>query len=233
MRTLGIDLSSMPKGTSACCITWEPDRAVAAPPVSGCTDESLDTLIGEADAIGIDAPLGWPAAFAKAVAAWTLAKWDDKVRDQLRFRETDLYVRKPPFGLSPLSVSTDRIAPPAMRAMALLRRHAVTDRSGGGRFFEVYPAGSLKVWKLPSTGYKDAKEDLAARQKILRSLRGQLPWLEVPADYAATSDNLDSLVASLTVRAASQGQTHRPTDKLLPFAREEGWIHLPKALPTL
>jgi hypothetical protein len=102
VKTLGIDLSSMPKGTSACCINREPDRAVAAPPLSGCTDESLDALIGEADAIGIDAPLGWPVEFAKAGAAWTAAEWSEDLRDRLRFRKTDLYVQEPPFDPSPL-----------------------------------------------------------------------------------------------------------------------------------
>jgi len=42
-----------------------------------------------------------------------------------------------------LSVSTDRIALPAMRAMALLHRHGEADKSGDGKFFQVYPAGSL------------------------------------------------------------------------------------------
>ncbi len=99
----------MPKGTSACCITWEFDRVVAAPPVSGCTDESLDALVGKADAIGIDAPSGWPEEFAKAVTAWTAAEWSEDLRDRLRFRKTDLYVQEPPFDPSPLRAWHHRI----------------------------------------------------------------------------------------------------------------------------
>lgn len=223
----------MRKGTSACCITWESGWAVVSPPESRCKDDDLDTLIAKADFIGIDAPLGWPKEFAKAVADWTSKEWNETFRDRLRFRETDLHVQKPPFNLKPLSVSTDLISLPAMRAMALLRRHGVTDRSGDGQFFEVYPAGSLKVWGLPSSTYKDPRDGFPKRREILRLLRRKLPWLEIPSDYAETGDNLDSLIASLTVRATVQGQTHLPTPEQLPLARVEGWIHLPKGLPTL
>jgi len=96
----------MPGGTSAYCITWKFDRAVAALPVSGSTDESLNALVGKADAIGIDAPLDWPEEFAKAVTPWTAAEWNEDLRDRLRFRKTDLYVQEPPLDLSPLRLGT-------------------------------------------------------------------------------------------------------------------------------
>jgi hypothetical protein len=44
----------------------------------------------------------------------------------------------------PLSVASDRIALPAMRAMALLRRHGVTDRSGDGRFLRYIRPGAWR-----------------------------------------------------------------------------------------
>jgi hypothetical protein len=42
--------------------------------------------------------------------------------------------------------------------MSLLKKHGVTDRSGDGRFFEVYPAASLRAWAMTSRGYKEAKK---------------------------------------------------------------------------
>jgi hypothetical protein len=45
---------------------------------------------------------------------------------------------------------------------------------------------------------------------ILRSLRRELPWLEMPDSYAENTDALDSLIASQTARAAAQSLTHRP-----------------------
>jgi predicted nuclease with RNAse H fold len=234
MKTLGIDLSSMPPGTAACLITWEKGRAVAGPAKLGCDDGQLDALIKEADVIGIDAPLGWPAPFVAAVGEWTLTEWNEVIRDGLSLRETDRQVRRQSC-VRPLSVSADRIALPAMRAMALLKRHGVIDRSGDGRFFEVYPAGSLAIWKLtPKESYKkNTVESRAARRDILRALRRQLPWLEVPDSYADDADGLDSLIASLTTRTAAQGLTQRPeSGTQANLARQEGWIHLPSGWPT-
>ena len=89
MITLGIDLSSMPKDTAACCITWNRERAEVKSPVVHCTDEKLDALIAEADVIGIDAPFGWPDDFVAAVASWTSDSWSSKGCDRFQYRETD------------------------------------------------------------------------------------------------------------------------------------------------
>jgi predicted nuclease with RNAse H fold len=223
----------MPEGTAICQIVWTPNRARVVPPRIGCDDALLDHLIKSADAVGIDAPFGWPQRFVEAVASWTAVDWSAEGRNQLRFRETDFEVRKIT-GRWPLSVSTDRIALPAMRAMALLHRHGVTDRSGHGKFFEVYPAGSLKCWGLRSRGYKKMDDEcLAYRREILSALRQQLPWLTLPDTYAESSDSLDALVASLTARAAMQGLTDKPKPDQLEVARREGWIHLPTEWPRL
>jgi predicted nuclease with RNAse H fold len=233
MITLGIDLSSMPEGTAACSITWQNRQALAAPPALRCTDDKLDSLISEADVIGIDAPFGWPEDFIAAVANWTADVWSPEGRDRFQFRETDRAVREQ-LKRWPLSVSTDRIALPAMRAMALLHRHGVTDRSADGRFFEVYPAGSLYAWKLRSRGYKKIDVECAGlRVEILQELRANLSWLEVADSYADSSDSLDALVAALTARTATQGLTIRPSSTQIASAQREGWIHLPTEWPRL
>jgi predicted nuclease with RNAse H fold len=72
--TLGIDMSSQPKGTAACAVTWEVDRAVTVTPCLGCDDEMLSEMIAKSDAVGIDAPFGWPAEFAVAVGAGALPR---------------------------------------------------------------------------------------------------------------------------------------------------------------
>jgi predicted nuclease with RNAse H fold len=202
-------------------------------PALKCSDDDLDKLIAKADVVGIDAPFGWPRAFAEAVADWTGTTWGRDERIRLQYRATDLLVQEET-GIWPLSVSTDRIALPAMRAMALLQRHKVKDRSGDGKFFEVYPAASLKRWQLPCRKYKQIDEPCSiARVDILKKLRRKLPWLEVPDEYANTSDALDSLIASLTAWAAAQGLTLLPKRTQASVARREGWIHLPTALPQL
>jgi len=98
-----------------------------------CDDRQLYKLIDRADVVGIDAPFGWPKAFVEAVLGWKEISWSSENRNRLQFRATDLFVREM-LGIWPLSVSTDRIALPAMRANALLTRYNVKDRSGDGRF---------------------------------------------------------------------------------------------------
>ncbi len=232
MITLGIDLSSQPDDTAACMIDWHADgRAVARVALLQCDDATLDGLIREADAIGIDAPFGWPEAFVDAVCQWNATTWDDHAfQKNLRLRLTDQFVRATT-RLTPLSVSTDRIALPAMRAMALLARHGVTDRSGDGRFFEVYPAGSLKQWDLDHQKYKK-KENLPKRRGLLAQLRAALPRLNVGDAYADTDHAFDALIASLTTRAAATGKTLEVPADQRGVASSEGWIHLPVAWPV-
>lgn len=232
MTTLGIDLSSQSRDTAACVVEWRDGAATASPAKIGCSDSELDRLIAGANAIGIDAPFGWPAAFEAAVAQWTAQSWTNDLRDKLRFRGTDRFVQERT-GLWPLSVSSDRIALPAMRAMALLRRHNVTDRSGDGRFFEVYPAGSLRSWKLTHNRYKGSDpENVAVRKRVLFELRVAIPCLSVADDLASSDHGFDALVAALSARVAAQGMSVRPADeRQRSAARTEGWIHLPGAFP--
>jgi len=232
MITLGIDLSSQPKDTAACLVDWHAaGRITVREAVHQCDDAALDGLIRRADAVGIDAPLGWPEAFVAAVGGWTATTWDNReFQKSLRLRLTDIEVHAQT-KLTPLSVSTDRIGLPAMRAMALLSRHGVTDRSGGGgRFFEVYPAGSLKQWGMRCRGYKGSdKTALATRRTLLAELRKAIPALEVDDACAQTDHVFDALIASLTARAAAQGKTLRPPPERYAIVRREGWIHLPMA----
>ena len=233
INTLGIDMASRPKTTAACTVTWKTGRAIASPPIVNCDDEKLDELITGADAVGIDAPFGWPAEFTKAVAAWNFTSWNDNLRKRLCFRETDWQIQED-LGFWPLSVSSDRIALPAMRTFSLLHRHKVEDRSGDGKFFEVYPAGSLRKWDLPFRNYKkDSPEQKQTRKEILVGLQEALPWLEIPDACATTSHALDALVASLTVRAAMQNRTTHPTPEQTALAKKEGWIHIPISFPKI
>ena len=224
MRVLGIDLSSREKGTSACVIDYVGKTGRCSQPKEQCSDAEIDTLIADSDAVGIDAPLGWPDKFRKAVSDWKSESWSPEIRDELRFRLTDRIVRDR-IGRWPLSVSSDLIALPAMRAMALLKRHNGQDKSGGdGRFYEVYPAGSLRIWGIYKSGYKKSME---VRSRLLSNLRARFPIIQFPDAYADTDDNLDSLVAAITVEQAVRGRTLTPTASQLGLAIIEGWIHLP------
>jgi hypothetical protein len=87
---------------------------------------------------------------------------------------------------------------------------------------------------LTRRGYKKNTPDhKEARESILGGLREKMPWLVVPDACATTGDGIDALIASLTARAATQGRTLRATPEKAPYARCEGWIHLPTGLPGL
>ena len=236
MVTLGVDLASQPKRTGICLIRWDRGSARVETLSLGATDADLYELFRSADKIGIDAPFGWPAPFTRAIAAYSAETvWPSTDVPRLRFRRTDEVAREK-LGRWPLSVSTDLIAVTAMRAVRLLAETAATgqaiDRSGGGRFVEVYPAAALHVWGFPSRGYKRTK-GAAVRARLVSDLAEQTTdWLtlseEDRAGCTASDDRLDALVAALVARAAAIGRCEPipPADQEL--AREEGWIALPQ-----
>ena len=237
MVTLGVDLASQPKRTATCLLRWDRGSARVEALSMGATDSDLRELFGCADKIGIDAPFGWPVPFARAVAKYSASTvWPSAEVRQLRFRRTDKVVWEK-LGWWPLSVSSDLIAVPAMRAVRLLAETAATgetiDRSGGGRFVEVYPAAALSVWEFPSRGYKGAKGS-AVRDRLVSDLAERTAdWLALSRkDWArcrASDDMLDALVAALVARAVhiDRCEPIPPGDHAL--ATEEGWIALPRS----
>jgi hypothetical protein len=184
-------------------------------------------LASTADKVAIDVPFGWPAAFVLAVSAHHAQQaWPQAQSADLRLRQTDLVVWKA-IGKQPLSVSTDKIGIPALRMAALMVRLAQAggpiDRTGAGRFVEVYPAATLRRW-----GIADTKKDTA---ELLQTLLAHAPWLKMTESSrelcAANRDACDALVASLTARAAAVGVCDLIPEEHRRRAEIEGWIALP------
>lgn len=246
MRTVGIDLSAQPAGTAVCAIDWTGATANLRHVTVGADDEQLLQECEGADKVGIDCPFGWPEAFVKAVRehhaldAWPQQGQDpEEFRRRLRFRATDRHVKKHS-GVTPLSVSTDRIGVTAMRCAFLLTRFAegreTVDRTGRGRVVEVYPAAALKVWNMARSGYKlpnpAGRTKLAALfdDLVQRELR-DISVGAADAERCRTNhDAFDALVSALVARAAGLSLTVSPqTDEQRRAAATEGWIHLPRA----
>ncbi len=254
--TLGIDLSSQPASTAVCVVAWASGRATvralwrgADPAGAPLTDATLVALMrGEVDGlptpakVAIDAPLGWPVDFVRAVGdpgRWPVAI--DAPRGRLERRATDAWIHAQT-GKLPLSVSTDRIAYPAMRAAGLLAHYErVTgepvDRAGGvGRVCEAYPDPSIRrlgLWPPdvgPRASYKGAAH--AVRAAIVARLGELAPWLALAeADRRGCvelDDCLDALICALAARAAQLGLTADPPAELAQEAATEGWIRLPE-----
>jgi predicted nuclease with RNAse H fold len=242
MITLGIDLASRDANTASCLVDWAHGRARVRLPCCPQTDEELITAILGADVTGIDIPFGWPDAFVRAVTAYRAGEaWPDVAPADLCYRETDRHLetalRAQGIKRRPLSVASDRIAIPAMRAARLLGKLAdrgvPVDRAGGGRLYEAYPAAALAVWGLPSRGYKDAK-GAAVRESLVAQLQQRTHgWLRldllVEKACRASDHELDALIAALIARAAALGLCTPPPPALAEIASREGWIYVPAA----
>lgn len=230
--TLGVDLAAQPKNTAYCLIEWVKPKARLRELRCGADDAILLEMFGRSDKIGIDAPFGWPTAFATAVYAHQHQNvWPTVCTTSLRYRVTDHIVRER-INRWPLSVSSDLIGVTAMRAARLLSESGQIDRSGRGRFVEVYPAAALYIWGFPSTGYKKKPGEEKRRVVTHRLITVTKPWLDWPVDAKQacekSDDALDAIVAALVARAAATNQIEPVPQKHMAVAKREGWIALPR-----
>lgn len=237
-------------------VTPDGASANASLPANGfvADDRELVELVDRTTVVGLDSPLGWPDDFVAAVTAHRLsARWPtfehrstDRIRESLRHRTTDLFVRSLDLGSTPLSVSSDLIGVVAMRGAWLQsawaqRWGALESRDGSGRLVETYPAAALRAWgflarrgvRYKGGGSHGARESQREeRTRIIDAIEAQSEtWLHVtPAlhDAAIASDHeLDALVSALVALAARAGATHPVPLESKEAARREGWIHVP------
>jgi hypothetical protein len=239
MITAGVDLSSQALRTACCVVEWADHRATLTDLSLGVVDGTITELIGHVDKLGIDVPLGWPIAFAEAVMEHSLTggwpvEYSHADTSALRLRRTDLWLWRSLGSSPPLSVSTDRIALPAMRAASLLA--SLPDRvalDGSGVVVEAYPAAALRRWGHRSRGYKGTTNAEARHGLVTGFLAATEPWLQVTDQQAdrclASDDAFDALVAALVARAAALALVEPVPEEDRPAARREGWIVVPLA----
>lgn len=244
MITAGVDLSSQVAHTASCVIDWSDGRGTVTGLSLAVGDTCIVQLVGEVDKLGIDVPLGWPIAFAEAVAQHSQnGRWPSDYSHAdttaLRLRRTDLWAWKQLGFPPPLSVSTDRIALPAMRAASLLS--GLPDRTaldGSGVVTEVYPAAALRRWGHPSRGYK-GKSNSEARRTLVQGFLARAEWLHVNDEQLnrclSSDDAFDALIAALVARAAALGLVEAIPEEDRVAATREGWIAIPitGSLPKL
>lgn len=241
MITGGVDLAADPKRTALCAINWESGTIeLSDGPVD---DAAIVALAHRASLSGWDVPLGWPDAFVAAIGEHHqgpevgrgVAIADPEARRLMRYRLTDRrFAERSDPARWPLSVSTDLIGVPALRAAALQRRLVeeglIVDRSGiEGAVAETYPAGALAAWGWPSRGYKGVagqklRVDLVAR--FVAALPALSFGTDVREAMVGSDDRLDSLICALVARAVATGRGTLPPEADLPVARREGWIHV-------
>ncbi|MGB7979340.1 MAG: DUF429 domain-containing protein [Candidatus Nanopelagicales bacterium] len=240
MITVGVDLSAQADGTGLAVLGWSESGAVRVTALRvGVGDHALIEAMATADKVGVDCPFGWPEAFVDLVLAHRArnlaapASSGREWRRGLALRETDRVVHART-GLTPLSVSADRIGHAAMRWAAIAARLAATGvdtrRDGSELLAEVYPAAALKVWGLTHRGYKRAA-NVAARGALVEALCVAAPWLDL-GDFELlvrqSDDALDAVLCALVARAVAIGATSPPAGPgAIAAAGTEGWIHVP------
>lgn len=238
MRTAGVDLAAQPAHTGLCIVEWGPTPRCIELRL-GVGDEEIAAAAAASEKCGIDAPFGYPVAFAEFVAGHDAL--DPGARpgidtEPFRLRATDMWVWRH-HGPRPLSVSTDLIGVTALRCARLQlivaeETGSTVDRTGRGRLAEVYPAAALAAWRLPATGYKrrtgDSRAllaDLAARVVT----RFGVELTDAHRTLLRTVDDaFDALVSAVVAHEILAGRTAGPPVELEQAARHEGWIHVPR-----
>ncbi|MEU0565065.1 DUF429 domain-containing protein [Nonomuraea sp. NPDC005983] len=241
MLTVGIDLAAEAVRTAVAWLDWSAGRVRLVRVVVGADDDLIVEAVMGAGKAGIDCPLGWPDKFVDFVTAHRAGHVEVPKevagrawRRDLALRVTDQAVYEQT-GLTPLSVSADRIGHATMRCAAVLaelaRRGRPVDRRGGGAVVEVYPAACLKGWGLPYRGYKRTA-NLTELGRLVDRMLEVAPWLEL-GEYEplcrASDDATDAVVSALAARASALGLVTVPTSEQEGVAGTEGWIALPTA----
>ncbi|WP_236630236.1 DUF429 domain-containing protein [Corynebacterium atypicum] len=228
---VGVDFAADPKNTGLATLKGTELIGVGV----GATDADILAAVARSARAGIDVPIGWPRPFTDFIAAHARGQQtvpEDSGPDwrrRLAWRRTD-FVVKETTGLNPLSVSTDRIAHPALRWAAIEARLGATGvntaRDGSGAIAEVYPAAALTAWGLPCRGYKGNKGH-AVRRHIVQQLSHRVHFGEYEEAVLANDNALDAVIAALVAREITAGRTRWPGDAERATALIEGWIHVP------
>jgi len=244
---VGVDCASQDKHIGLACGTLGPDhlrvldvRAGAGP------DRDIIKLLAAwllphpRVLLAIDAPLGWPRRLTESLQLHRAGEpLLEPVSTQLVRRVTDLQLREQ--GHQPLDIGADRIAYAAHRALRLLGElRQATGRAlpllwppaSDSGAIEVYPAATLRVRAIATTGYKKNSAAhrptaLTARAKILDSLASVLELdagLRTRVLDAPREDMLDAVVCVLAGADFLRGDCTAPTPAQRPLAELEGWI---------
>jgi hypothetical protein len=239
ITTAGVDLASQVDNTAACVIDWSQRPAPVVELHERLDDDGIVRLVTGVTKLGVDVPLGWPLKFVQALelhsrnGSWP-ADYEHARNRDLRDRYTDIWLQDVLGFRAPLSVSTDRISIPAMRAAAVLNK--ISPRSaldGSGVIAEVYPAAALHRWDYPSRGYKGTKNAAARRELVMRFRTDTSRWLHIDDqqfERCCANDNVfDAVIAALVARASLVGLTEPIPEPQRDVARQEGWIVIPLA----
>lgn len=186
--------------------------------------------------VAIDAPLGWPRPMGGALEQHLAGQSISGDANHFFRRLTDRRVKERT-GKLPLDIGADRIARAAFKALHVLDQLAAASgkpvrmawspsdvEPGFLNVVEVYPAATLHVYGLPSSGYK--KDDQHEQRKnIVDAVHRRLNGIHLLIDQQA--DMFDAALCLLAAEDFLAGRARAPDPMELPIAIKEGWIWVP------
>jgi predicted nuclease with RNAse H fold len=235
VHVLGVDCAVRPENTGIALAEVGSELTILDVRVGGRGDDpasiAAEMLSGSDRAVvAIDAPLGWPSGLGTALASHRAGFPMLEASNSLFRRLTDDVVAQRT-GKRPLDVGADRIARTAISALGFLDglREATgwvlpvaTQRDVGESpvVLEVYPAATLHVRGVRSSGYK-GPQARPEREQILDALGLNLD-ARVRNAALASDHVLDAILCCLATADYLTGPVFEPED--LDRARHEGWI---------
>jgi hypothetical protein len=166
--------------------------------------------VGAPVTMAIDTPLGFSNEFRNLLSGCQAGTIGDSQDNPYLYRATERYLFR--LGRRPLSPIKDMIGSQATKGMHVLAKFAPQVVSCG-----VWSDGA---WLLAFEGYPSASRDV----DVVRALRKTLPAMP-------NADTEDALVCALVAYlfGTQPDSLERPAPHV---PLEEGWIWVPKAIPT-
>jgi len=238
MRIVGLDCATQHQKTGLALATLDGGRltvhhARVARHPGDAAEAAADWLAHGPDGVlALDAPLGWPAAMADALAGHHAGAPLPTDADRMVNRDTDRVVRQR-LGKKPLEIGADRIARTALAALATLgavrQRVPVTmgwtpGAVSGRHALEVYPAATLLARGLSPRGYKKLGA-IGLRANLLDALDLEMDG-SVRAAARAVDHVLDAVLCCVAAVDYARGRVLTPAEAGVDEARarREGWI---------
>jgi len=237
INIVGIDCATQPQKVGMAIGEYTHNRLVikdAKKPQKGQSvcESLMDWISGDTPTLlAMDAPLGWPSELGEQLSQHHAGDVVETEPNRLFRRETDYCIKKM-IGKQSLDVGADRIARTAHSALSILQElreqtaQAIPMAWGPElkeklSVIEVYPAATLIISGIRSTGYKK-KENSNKREEILSGLEKYLTFnidQKIPEN---DDDILDAVICVLAGFDFLTGKTIQPGN--MKRAKKEGWI---------
>ncbi len=244
---IGIDCATKPGDNGLARGHFDGQKAVIEEITRRRTQKEMEELVAgwikdssKPVLLALDAPLGWPQKFGRALVAHQAGQRIHKDANAIFRRVTDNCVQKN-ISKRPIDVGCNLIARTAVAALSFLKtlRKQTGDIPLAWKIkplarcaaIEVYPAATLKSrgW-LPLESYKKNGEGQRVRENIMDKIKDIMEFRNGTETIVTKDDHhLDAVLCVLAAADFVRGEVHKPEDEVHTpedeeAVRKEGWI---------